>query len=473
MNIFKRAATIIIRQPSKSAVLLLLIFILGATLLGVFSMRSAMLITEERLLMQVPTVATLIYDHEIVTQSPWRQPTREEIAAVGNLPYIRVYDFTLQPQFYSPDLVWPFVDNPGALGPRGRPFMGRGVNNPEITDIASGIINLVNGRTFTQEEIDNDALVVVIPRDFAEINNLSVGSIIELENIALNFFVEYGEDDVLAYEMLEVEVIGIVGRDVHDAWGDTDLIYMPIGVAENMLNFITDAQLAFDAERFRAVGQGILQEEPIMESIFVLYSPRDLAAFSIAAAELLPDAWVVAGIDESVFAPVVTAMDTVLQLADSIQWVAIAAAIVVLTLVIRLFLHDRRHEIGVYMALGDKKIKVIMQVLTEIGIITVIAIALAVFTGNTLSDMISRQMFERHLIEQMEMEHNPHDAIPWELALFNPGEMTVYEAMELYDVSLDTTTIITFASVGIVVVLLSTIIPIWYVTKLEPKKLLL
>ena len=431
-----------------------------------------MIAAEEHLLMKVPAVATLIFDWES-TQSPWRQPTVEEIQAVGNLPYVRTYDFTFQPFFYSDDLVWPFVDNPGALGPRGRPFLGRGVNNPEIAEIATDVFILTQGRVFTQEEIDNNALVTVIPQDFAQTNELTIGSIISFENLALNFFAHYGEDDVLDSQVLEMEVIGIISRDHEYDWGDPEYFYMPIGVAEEMLNFITNAQLEFDAERFRAVGQGVLQEEPLIETVFVLQSPRDLGAFIEAASDLLSDGWMVVGIDESIFAPIVASMDIVLQLADSIKWGAIIASTIILTLIIRLFLYDRRHEIGIYMALGEKKRRVVFQILTEVGIIAIAAMILTIFTGSIVSDVMTRQLFERHLIEQADNEHFSNNVIPRELLLFIPMGITVEEAMELFDVTLDATILIIYSGVGILVVSLSTILPIWYTVRLEPKKLLL
>jgi len=81
--------------------LLLLITILRGILSGAISMSRAILATEERLLMQVPAVSTIIFDWESATAG-WMQPSREEIEAVGNLPYIRTYDFTSRPFFYSP-----------------------------------------------------------------------------------------------------------------------------------------------------------------------------------------------------------------------------------------------------------------------------------------------------------------------------------------------------------------------------------
>ena len=51
--------------------------------------------------------------------------------------------------------------------------------------------------------------------------------------------------------------------------------------------------------------------------------------------------------------------------------------------------------------------------------------------------------------------------------------MSVEEAMALYDVTLDGRTVAVFISSGFLVVLVSTLIPIWYAVKLEPKELLL
>jgi len=51
--------------------------------------------------------------------------------------------------------------------------------------------------------------------------------------------------------------------------------------------------------------------------------------------------------------------------------------------------------------------------------------------------------------------------------------MTVEEALELYNVALDFETTLIFISIGMLFTLTSTIIPIWYTLKLEPKDLLL
>lgn len=446
--------------------------------LGAILTERAMVTTEERLLMQIPAVATIIYEASDTPQTtPWRQPTREELHAIGALPYVKVYDFTVRPVFYSEGLVWPHEDNPG-MRLRGRPFEGRGVNIPEIADIETGIVQLIDGRTFTQEEIDDHALVVVVPRDIAEVNGLTVGSVIELENVIHNFFSESEYDRVLAIQILEVEIIGIIGRDIGDMVGDPDFFYMPAGLTENMLDFRADTfrtrveeLLDQDEERFRELGQEILQYEPQIDSLFVLNTPRELEDFSIAAMALLPDDWVVVGIDESIFSHVTTSMDLMLQLADSVRWGATVAMTIALILILLLFLHDRRHEIGIYRALGDKKHQVLIQFLTEVGLITVVAFTFAILIGSIFSESISAYLFEQHLIEQINSDLF-YVTTPVGLELHNPGMMSVEEALSLYDVALDVRTIIIFVSIGAVMVSVSTLIPTWYALKSEPQKLL-
>ena len=51
--------------------------------------------------------------------------------------------------------------------------------------------------------------------------------------------------------------------------------------------------------------------------------------------------------------------------------------------------------------------------------------------------------------------------------------MNIEEVMAMYDISLDFNTVLRFVSIGLTVILTSTIIPIWYVVKLEPKKILM
>jgi len=190
--------------------------------------------------------------------------------------------------------------------------------------------------------------------------------------------------------------------------------------------------------------------------------------------EVLPEHWYVVDTSGS-FAPILRAMDDMLDISDLIFIGATLATIFSLTLMITLFLNDRRSEIGIYRALGESKHKIVYQVLTETFAISIVAIFLALFTGRLLSDSFSRNMLEQSLLQQE--QENPFVGLAedfnWNRIFYNQSLMTVDEMIAAYDVSLDGSRIAFFVVVQIITIAISTILPIAYILRLEPKKILL
>lgn len=69
-------------------------------------------------------------------------------------------------------------------------------------------------------------------------------------------------------------------------------------------------------------------------------------------------------------------------MADQIVCFVIVVAVIVLTLVIALMLHGRRHEVGIYLALGERKAKIVTQVMVEVVINASLGIVIAILLGN-------------------------------------------------------------------------------------------
>ena len=532
MNSFKRAITNIKRQPVKNGLLLVLIFLLGTVLSAAISVRTAIITTEEAVMMRVPALSIIDLDlaaaadsgGEIMGHSVWyhNRPTIQDVSAVASLPHVRTYDFHLDwVILYSRDIEWvvPEIDEsrlqgvsfddlePGISGQRFWPdvdtemFIAKGVNNPDITDIEAGLVSLASGRTFHTEEIENGSMVAVISQAYADHNNLYIGATMPLhlavhnqaekvrEGI-LNHTELWLEERFLIYhEVLEFEIIGIFNVEYEldyenfegwDIFGPVGIlanlynrIYIPITVAEDILWTKHEMSLEmFDElrELWRDDSWPDADTELSLQAIFLLYDPRDLGAFTEAADELLPGFWGVVDLSDS-FDHIISSMDTILEIADLILLLAAGAAIITLTLTIVLFLRDRRKEIGVYMALGDKKSKILIQFLTEIFLVATVGIALALFTGNIASSNISRNMLEQTLIERT-AEVDGFREMNWNLSFFNPAEMPVEEVMEMYDTSLNGRTIMIFISVSAAVIIISTIAPIVQILRLEPKEVL-
>lgn len=458
-------------------------------------------------------------------------PTTEMIERVGSLPYVRDYDFRSGSALFSQDLEMVHLSmipgvipdeiiqaNPDIkaeldssilrfrdLGGYVELFPVMGINNPHPPIFQTELLSLVSGRLMTQDELDNGASVAMVSTLFAEVNNLQIGSTFILESNVYNtelmmsegistpFHYWHVNDFVLAQQIAEFEVVGIF--DVNEAMLHidnetiylmsheiTDLynqVYTPHRFLEelerSLFSYRQQDQLAMAEESGYMVDTGTIEENPLeLHATFVLYDSREYNAFYEAASNILPDGWQVAD-TSGAFAPIRNSMDTMLWISQLIYVGALVSTVIILSLVITLFLRDRKYEIGIYRTLGERKDKIISQILIEILTISIVAMIFALLAGHVFSSLISRQMLEQNLIRQEQEEPfiGFSEQIPRELFLFDPGPMSVSEMMDAYNISLDGWSILVFFGTGIVVILLSTVIPLIYVLRLEPKKILL
>jgi len=222
-----------------------------------------------------------------------------------------------------------------------------------------------------------------------------------------------------------------------------------------------------------------------MNPIFALYDPRDLRDFAIAGTEILPDEFSILDLSSS-FHAVASSMEMMNVLANQILLGTGIAILVVVNLLIMLFLGSRRHEIGIYLALGERRITIIGQMVLEVAIVVLFSMILALFVGQFLSGILSRTMLQNDIVNinnsmadervSFASEFVPVFTTPEqspELSWFYGGQMTADEFLEQYDVSLTPEFIILFSGMGSLVVLLSTIFPIAYIVRLNPKKVLM
>ena len=510
MNSLNRALLSIIRKPGKAMTLLLFVFLLGILLSGAISVRHAIHNTEANLRAQMPAITTLYWNPGANQGADWEYITIEVINQLGKLPYVKDYDFTNANALFSRDLEWvkPPIDQdllpdsiPQELAEGAQSglrdwggymeiFRTRGINNPNPVDQQIGLISLVAGRFMTQEELDQGALVAVVSRLFAEVNELGLASTILLENNVYDqermfaegsqpFLSFHLEDYLLGSQLLAFEIIGIfdverepIYPEIYMIRLETELhnqIYVPSSVNEKMAKFIVSYRPHF-------FGHAAMADEALLETqaFFVLHDPRDLSAFAEAAVSILPEHWHVSDASGA-FSPITSSMDTMLWLSQLIFWGTAVATITILSLLITLFLRDRRYEMGLYRALGAAKSKIMFQILIEISMISIVAMILALVVGSILSSSMSRQLLAQDLMRQ-EQEHSFDgfsEGMYGDFLIFDPGAMSVEEMLAAYDTSLTTANTVIFFSIQVVVILFSTIIPSVYIMRLEPKKILL
>jgi len=517
MNFYKRAIASMKRRPGKSMILLILVFLLGTMITGAIAVENAITNTDTHLRNSMRPIVSFeasrdaLIDEEINVESL----TAEIVRQIAALPQVARHNYSVGTFIGTQQLNDYSVDSIAGVEGLLNYFTFQGTSTEELFEMQEGVIERVSGRDqFTSEEVTNttDTHPIIISQELAQLNNLSVGSIVDLDfgvmrmqpsQLGLgggwddNF--NHNSENIFATENFRFEVIGIFNIVVDEELDQNSSKYMdaqfralflnntiftPNHVSEQLVNFNETAM--YEAAREALEGSGMTVEdvfgadfgaetETQVESVMELLDPSYLEEFRSAAEEILPEHWYVTDLSNS-FADVASSMETMQSIASWILWVSLGATLLILSLLITLFLRDRRYEMGVYLALGERKTKVISQILLEVVATAFIGITLAVFTGSIISDSISQSMLRDNLIAQQESDDNMIKGFLEGSNLERMGfsnDMTTDEMLEAFEITLDGHTVGLFYAIGLGAVILSTVIPVIYIVTLNPKKVLM
>ena len=516
MNFFKRATTSIIRRPGKTIILLLLVFILGSVIAGAISVEGAISNTDANLRRNMQPLLSIGMDHEawweyveqydfdwettFPPESPRLLPA--DVRAIGSLSHVDFYDYIIRFNLRSLDLERTSqYGNTGTGWGYAVDFILSGTTRTELIQIEQEAIRMVQGRQFESHEQtpSSDRVAAIVSEDFVNLNNLSLNSVFTLSEWILSEpndwgdvrpwdIDEFAEENLHTRIDLEFEIVGIfeLGDRINENDHDEDwrrleqlgTIYIPNWAIEQVARQI-DQEIIYVFENSGTeippwMSTTDEENELQVTPIFVLEDPGYMEDFREQAAIYLPEFHQFEDLS-SAFDDIASSMATMSTIADWILYVSIGATLLILSLLITLFLRDRRYEMGVYLALGEKKGKIVTQILMEVLVTSFVAITFSVFVGNIISGTVSRNMLMNELMAE---ENDDSWMMHHRWSVFDQigiptNNLSVDEMMEQFDVSLTAPTIGLFYVIGLGAVVLSTIAPVMYVVTLNPKKVLM
>ena len=520
MNYFKRAFVSVRQHKKKYFILFFTVFLLSSLTASAILIRQAVVATDNALRRQLPAVVTIRVDEgtlEHYHSSGYEvesvgSVTASLIREIGDSPYVRMFDYNATiGNLFSEKLVRVFdstlylkLDPPDefatdwwSLSSRGvyglERFFLKGIHHHEVLEIQSGLIDLVAGRTFTPTEIENGEAVVIVSQAFMDENGLSLGDVLEFdyrvyadpEDGIIDPDFHYSDENLMASKLFEFEIIGVFNHDLEVIPGMSDLhitnhfdilnrIYVPNRIIESVIDFHIDLFGESEPEFFEEFLEfdnieDVLEFDNI---IFLLYDPIDIVNFRNSKEALLPAFWIFSDLSNA-YDDISTSMQMLDQIASAVVIGATFATTIALGLLIRLFLQDRQHEIGIYLALGEYKVKIVIQFLIEVMVVAIVAITFALFIGGIVSTHIGEEMLRADLARQLELERNTSIWSGTPESMGFRHEMTHEEMLDMYDVTLETNTVIMFYSVALTTVFIATVIPTVLIVRINPKDILL
>ncbi|MFN7251400.1 MAG: ABC transporter permease [Anaerobacillus sp.] len=485
MNFIKRGLLSVVRKKGKSLILLAVIFILGNLISGAISIQQATGNVEKTVKERLGATATLEIDYEAWEKLPEEERWEFEfkpleldvIKQVGELSYVKYYDYNTITHLGSDSLksyqgegVEYEVHGPSM------DFMLKGINYPAVLDIEEQKAKLVDGRVFTTEEIENGTLTAIISKKLADKNNLLVGDTFALTNAVYDYREYDGtEDKLFASRDLVLEIIGLFepttlkkedGEQSQDGMFD----YMDIQLQNTVYvsNDVVLSEMKYQFEQWAKLDDEFRER---MESeeypnyytpMYVLNNPENGEAFKEEVVPLLPELYTVRLATDQ-YDSIAGPMKSMSKLSGYVLLVSVIATILIIGLVVLLFLRDRKRELGIYLSLGERRGRVVGQILIEVMVIAVIGITLSLVTGNLLAQAVSGTMIE----SQSDDFNDPY-------RYYDPSiTVTTDDVVESFEVKLDGKYILMFFGVGLLTILISTIIPLIYIVRLNPRKIMM
>jgi putative ABC transport system permease protein len=156
---------------------------------------------------------------------------------------------------------------------------------------------------------------------------------------------------------------------------------------------------------------------------------------------------------------------TLNMIAEAVMVFTMIIAVFVCSLIILLYLKERRHEIGIYFALGEKKRNIVLQVVMEVWIVSVLAMTLSVFAGTWIAKGFSAELIRLQLLIA-EVQKGKDD-------ILNDNIPSREEVVAAYSVRMSNEYVLLFTGLAMLTVTASTIVPIVNILKLKPKEILL
>lgn len=497
MTKFRRSIISVYRHPLKSGIFLVLVFVLSLLMVGAIIVHSAISNAEQSLRSRMPALTMVEYDWDLDVAEQFFQDTgewptedsltRDILYEIGSFPQVRIFDYSINISIsgvFAYELVpWEdgdWIDYFRYTEGFGTAVTISGVGRTSFLEARSDFMELVDGRNFLESELGEVSEVhpVLLSFDFAQANNLTIGSTFEVKAVDLEYLNQLiiegdtfrVDDDSMFKSMFPFQVIGIFEPEFHHIRADQDeWIFFMERSATNHRMYVPGYVAELMLDRVIGSSQVAMYGDQIFRNMFLLDDSLLFDEFS-QMVEGLPGNWRAIDFSQG-FDDISVAMTNLQEVADIILILGVGATLLIVSLTVLLFLKDRKYEIGVYLALGEKKRRIISQIVTEVFSLTFVAMTLALFVGRIVAHEMSHDML-RHELENSTSADMPVQAHLLEHLGYR-FELSHEEMLEMYVIELNEEVVVLYYVLGMSVILISAGLPIVKTVNMNPKKVLL
>ena len=471
MNLFKRAYYSVRNNLSKSLVLFLVVFILGNVICGSLAITQSLKNTQEQFRKHYGAKVEISVNGDI--DGYIFDSANSKIKKVRNLLEEVISDEKLKFSYKDVDYYLSGFTSE-ALRFKDEDYRNIldiklcGVVNPKIGLIKNYKLELVEGRSFSEEEMNEGKRVLLVSKDFQikeneEYRNIQVGDKISFDRNIISLDYELKHE-----ESVEYEVIGILDRfenvmvenDRYSYDNHMARFYVPANTLFMEEERFGELNLKYFADRNNTSNTSLLGNIYLqMENHDGLDKLLKKMDEKIYVDETLSETLRFNSTDE-IYKKISAPIESMSGVANFLLISSSILCVLILSVAVFILIRNRRHEIGILISLGESKLKVILQIVLEIYLVGMLALGFSMVSGNELGKMYSSYLVGEQIEESR-------------LDLSVDENKLQEEMLENYTFELTSDYIISVMSVGTLVMILSVLVPVGYIVRLKPKKILL
>ena len=162
--------------------------------------------------------------------------------------------------------------------------------------------------------------------------------------------------------------------------------------------------------------------------------------------------------EQDVYNKIAAPLESLSKISSFFEIISTISVCVLLGLTVFIFLKERRYEIGILYSMGQKKIQIIIQYFLETLLIGIFAMSLAMLSGQQLGKLYTNKMVENQL------ESTKYVYVE---------EYSQEKLLEEYEIIFDFDYMKNVYLYTIGIICVSSIVPISYILRFKPKKILL
>jgi putative ABC transport system permease protein len=350
---------------------------------------------------------------------------------------------------------------------------------------------IVDGRYFTDEEVESASKVIMIEKTIADLNSIKVGDSITIERVNRRMLTAPSGENSSANDGnntvdITYQVVGIYKTSNPTDLSNSDFM-ASFNLTENTMyapyTTVLSSNLEGLSETDLETAKANIKENgyEVQNVTFNLKSPEDIDAFiaEVKAMDGINTTYRSLNANDAAYEQMVGPIENVANTSTVLVVVVIIAGAFIIGLLSMLSIKDRKYELGVLLSLGESRFKIVCQLISEMLIVSILSFVLATVVSNFTAQATTNLLLNQEIASESDNSNN-NSTDRGQFGGFgmiridkNQLSKVDVETIDTLTVSVNSNDILKMFGLGILIIVIGNIIQAMFVLRCNPKQILL